>query len=137
VEGIVEHGDKRGRELGFPTANLAIDDGLVRDGVWVATVELADGRLVPATVSVGRRATFYGRDGVRLLEAFLLDFSDDLYGQVLRVWLEHRLRLQKRFASVEALMEQMRADVEDTRRWARVTPWLVSETSRGWTGRPA
>ncbi|MFT4288291.1 riboflavin kinase [Nocardioides sp.] len=135
VEGPVEHGDKRGRELGFPTANLPIEDGVARDGVWAATVELADGRLVPATVSIGRRTTFYGRDGVRLLEAFLLDFSEDIYGQHIRVWIGHRLRLQKRFSSVEALIEQMRSDVDDTREWAKVTPWFLTQASRDWTGR--
>lgn len=135
VEGVVQHGDKRGRELGFPTANLPIDDdGVARDGVWVATVELPGGQLVPATVSIGRRTTFYGRDGVRLLEAFLLDFSGDLYGQHIKVWIGHRLRLQKRFSSVEALIEQMQGDVDDTGRWARMTPWFVMQESQGWSG---
>jgi FAD synthase len=134
VEGIVQHGDKRGRELGFPTANLPIDYGAARDGVWVATVELEEGRLVPATVSIGRRTTFYGREGVRLLEAFLLDFSGDLYGQHIKVWIGHRLRLQKRFSSVDALIEQMQADVDDTGRWARMTPWFVRQESQGWSG---
>ncbi|MFT4264677.1 MAG: riboflavin kinase [Nocardioides sp.] len=131
VAGPVEHGDERGRALGFPTANLAIDDPGVRDGVWAATVELEDGRLVPSCVSIGRRPTFYARDGVRLLEAYLLDFSGDLYGRQLRVWLDHRLRLQKRFASVESLCAQMQSDVDDTRRWAATAPWFVVR-SPGW-----
>lgn len=135
VDGVVEHGDERGRELGFPTANVPIGASVVRDGVWAGTVELASGRLVPATVSIGRRTTFYGRDGVRLLEAFLLDFSENLYGQRLKVWIGHRIRLQKRFASVQALVDQMHADVEDTRRWAAVAPWFITQQSRPWNGR--
>jgi FAD synthase len=81
IAGTVEHGDQRGRELGFPTVNLPIEEGIVGDGVWVGTVTLGDGSAYAATVSVGRRVTFYGRNGFRLVEAYLLDFSGDLYGQ--------------------------------------------------------
>lgn len=75
VRGVVAHGDQRGRELGFPTANLVVDDdiytGLV-DGVWAGRCALPDGRSVASAVSIGRRSTFYGRVGPRLLEAHLL-----------------------------------------------------------------
>lgn len=118
IAGTVEHGDQRGRVLGFPTANLPIEEGIVEDGVWVGTVLLGDGSAYVATVSVGRRVTFYGRNGIRLVEAYLLDFSGDLYGQWVEVRLNSRLRLQRRFPDVDALIEQMRQDVEDTRAWA-------------------
>jgi FAD synthase len=118
IAGTVEHGDQPGRELGFPTANLPIEEGTMGDGVWVGTVTLGDGSARAATVSVGRRVTFYGRNGFRLVEAYLLDFSGDLYGQWVEVRLCSRLRLQRRFPDVDALIEQMRRDVEDTRAWA-------------------
>ncbi len=114
----VEHGDQRGRELGFPTANLPIDEGIVGDGVWAGTVTLDNGLAYAATVSVGRRVTFYGRHGIRLVEAYLLDFSGDLYGQRIEVRLYVRLRLQRRFPDVGALVRQVRQDVADTRAWA-------------------
>lgn len=118
IAGTVEHGDQRGRELGFPTVNLPIEEGIVGDGVWLGTVTLGDGSAYAATVSVGRRVTFYGRNGLRLVEAYLLYFSGDLYGQWVEVRLCSRLRLQRRFPDVDALIEQMRQDVEDTRAWA-------------------
>jgi hypothetical protein len=117
IEGRVEHGDRRGRELGFPTANIVLGDESVSDGVWAGRVRLPDGDTYGAAVSVGRRATFYGRDGIRLLEAHLLDFSGDLYGQWLRVWLDHRIRPQRRFSDGEALVKQMNQDIAGARRW--------------------
>ncbi|HEY5978827.1 MAG TPA: riboflavin kinase [Microlunatus sp.] len=117
IEGRVEHGDRRGRELGFPTANIVLGDESASDGVWAGLVQLPDGDTYGAAVSVGRRATFYGRDGIRLLEAHLLDFSGDLYGQRLRLWLDHRIRPQRRFSDVEALVNQMHQDIADARLW--------------------
>ncbi|WP_051858577.1 riboflavin kinase [Streptomyces cellulosae] len=117
IEGPVEHGDRRGRELGFPTANLVLGDASASDGVWAGLVQLPEGDTYGAAVSVGRRATFYGRDGVRLLEAHLLDFSGDLYGQWLRVSLFHRTRPQRRFSDGEALVKQMHQDIADVRIW--------------------
>ncbi|MFI7503173.1 riboflavin kinase [Streptomyces sp. NPDC049687] len=117
IQGPVEHGDRRGRELGFPTANLVLGDGSASDGVWAGLVQLPEGDTYGAAVSVGRRATFYGRDGVRLLEAHLLDFSGDLYGQWLRVGLCHRIRPQRRFSDGEALVKQMHQDIADVRLW--------------------
>ena len=77
VRGTVEPGDQRGRELGFPTANIALSDqsGSVGDGVWAGWVRRADGTHIPAAISVGRRPTYYGADGYRLLEAHLLEFA--------------------------------------------------------------
>jgi FAD synthase len=133
IAGTVKHGDQRGRELGFATANLPIDEGIVGDGVWVGTVTLGDGSAYAATVSDGRRVTFYGRDGIRLVEAHLLDFSGDLYGQWVEARLYSRLRLQRRFPDVDALIEQMRQDVEGTRAWAATS--IVSDGARHAAGK--
>lgn len=124
VEGVVEHGDERGRLLGFPTANVAVPPHGLRDGVWAGTVQLdplADGTGGPvhvAAVSVGHRPTYYGKDGERLLEANLLDFEGDLYGRTVLVRLHVRLRPQRRYAGSAELVDQLRRDVADTRRWA-------------------
>lgn len=117
IEGRVERGDQRGRELGFPTANIVLGDESVSDGVWAGLVQRPDGDTYGAAVSVGRRTTFYGRRGIRLLEAHLLDFSGDLYGQWLRVRLDHRIRPQRRFSDVDALVKQMHQDIADARLW--------------------
>jgi FAD synthase len=118
VEGIVEHGDARGRQLGFPTANLPLHDMQVLDGVWAAVAEVAPGESLIAAVSIGRRRTFYAGGGERLLEAHLLDFDRDIYGRPLRVALHAKLRTQRSFASVEDLTAQLRRDVRATRAWA-------------------
>jgi riboflavin kinase/FMN adenylyltransferase len=112
VEGEVVGGDQRGRELGFPTANLVPDDRLAIPGHGVYAA-FADG--VPAAVNVGVRPTFETGRGV-LIEAYLIDHEEDLYGKLLRVAFVARLRGEKRFAGVEELIAQMRADVEDARR---------------------
>jgi hypothetical protein len=121
VEGTVVTGDQRGRLLGFPTANVAVPDQPWRDGVWAATVQIDPSRSGPvhlAAVSVGRRPTYYGRDGVRLLEAHLLDFAGDLYGHTVLVRLHERLRPQRRYSGSKELVEQLHRDVEGTRAWA-------------------
>jgi len=112
VEGEVVGGDQRGRELGFPTANLVPDDSLAIPGHGVYAA-FANG--VPAAVNVGVRPTFESGRGV-LIEAYLIDQEQDLYGSQLRVAFVERLRGEKRFASVEELIAQMRDDVEDAKR---------------------
>ncbi len=109
VEGEVVSGDQRGRELGFPTANIVPDDRLAIPGHGVYAA-FANG--VPAAVNVGVRPTFESGRGV-LIETYLIDFEGDLYGTELRVAFVERLRGEKRFASVEELIAQMRLDVED------------------------
>jgi riboflavin kinase / FMN adenylyltransferase len=110
-EGEVVHGDKRGRELGFPTANIVPDDKLAVPGHGVYAA-WAHGK--PAAVNVGVRPTFVTGRGL-LIEAFLLDFDGDLYGETLRVAFVERLRGEKRFESVEDLVAQMERDVEQAR----------------------
>jgi riboflavin kinase/FMN adenylyltransferase len=112
VEGTVVEGDQRGRELGFPTANVVPDDRLVIPGHGVYAA-FANG--VPAAVNVGVRPTFDSGRGV-LIETYLIDRSEDLYGSTLRVAFVERLRGEKRFAGVEELIAQMKIDVEDAKR---------------------
>ena len=132
VTGEVVHGDARGRELGFPTANLyfAQDVALPPNGIYAVRVGWGgDDPLEPAhraegVASLGVRPTFV--EGHRLLEVFLLDFDGDLYGQRLRVEFVRRQRGEKRYTSAEALIDQMNRDVERARailteRWLQAT----------------
>lgn len=112
VEGEVVGGDQRGRTLGFPTANIVPEDELVCPGYGVYAA-FANGR--PAAVSVGVRPTFETGRGV-LIETYIMDFDQDIYGQILRVAFAARLRGEKRFAGTEELISQMHRDVEDARR---------------------
>ncbi|MGJ3560431.1 riboflavin kinase [Streptomyces sp. INA 01156] len=119
VTGVVQHGDARGRLLGFPTANLTTATSARLDGVWSAVVVTEDdGRHWPAAVSIGRRTTFYGRHGQRLLEAHLLDVEIELYDREISVYLMNRIRSQRRFRDVEDLVGQLARDIEDVRNWA-------------------
>lgn len=114
--GPVEHGDARGRTLGYPTANLVPREGFVLPGhgVYATVAQLDDGTRVPAATNVGVRPQFKTGRG-ELVEAFLIDWSGDLYGRTLRVEFLKRLRGERRFATVEALIEQMATDVEQAR----------------------
>jgi riboflavin kinase/FMN adenylyltransferase len=120
IRGTIAHGDKRGRTLGFPTANLVPDPQLVvpDHGVYACQAEL-EGETLAAAVSVGVRPTFKTGRGL-LVEAFLLDFERDVYDKPLRLDFLERLRGEQRFDSAEALIEQMHRDVDDTRRIAVV-----------------
>ena len=111
LEGEVVPGDKRGRELGMPTANIVPFDTLVTPGHGVYA-GWAHGH--PAAINVGVRPTFETGRGL-LVEAYLLDFEGDLYGETLRIAFMERMRGEKRFESVEALVEQMNRDVEQAR----------------------
>ena len=111
LEGEVVSGDRRGRGLGFPTANVVPDDSLVVPGHGVYAA-FANGH--PAAVNVGVRPTFETGRGL-LVESYLLDFDADLYGQNLRVAFVERLRGEKRFSSSEELVEAMTKDVERAR----------------------
>jgi riboflavin kinase/FMN adenylyltransferase len=116
----VVHGDKRGRELGFPTANLLPADGFVTPGhgVYACRATVASGEVFAAATNVGVRPMFVTGRG-ELIEAFLLDFDRDIYEEPLRLEFLKRLRGEKRFESVEALVEQMGRDVDEARAIAR------------------
>ena len=127
VDGVVERGDQRGRELGYPTANLRTEQwaAVPADGVYAGRAVLLDqyGATVerpplgPAAVSVGTNPTFDGTQ--RRVEAHILDFDEDLYGARIGVEFTRRLRGQERYESLDALIGQMRADVGETRRLVR------------------
>ena len=116
LRGQVVHGDKRGRTLGFPTANLVPDPAhAVPDhGIYATRAVVPGLGEWAAAVSIGVRPTFVTGRGL-LVEAFILDFDGDLYGQELRLDFIDRIRGEKRFDSVDTLVEQMHRDVEDIR----------------------
>jgi riboflavin kinase / FMN adenylyltransferase len=111
LRGEVVKGDQRGRTLGFPTANIVPDEALVCPGHGIYAARTPE---ACAAVSIGVRPTF-GTGRAPLVEAYLLDFDQDLYGRELRIDFLARLRGERRFDSPEALIEQMRRDVERTR----------------------
>ncbi len=121
LSGRVEHGDHRGRSLGFPTANIPLDPRRVApaDGVYLVIAAMAHGRL-PAVANVGTRPSF--GSGRRALEVHVLDFTGDLYGQHLRAEFVRRLRPEARFASIEDLKRQIARDAEAARRYFSAHP---------------
>jgi riboflavin kinase/FMN adenylyltransferase len=126
VRGPVVHGDHRGgSELGFPTANVDVPPAisLPAAGIYAGWYGRPDGSIWEAAISVGRRPTFYGAGGDLLVEAFLLDFSDQLYGEEARVSFAARLRDELAFDTTAALIAQMERDVAATRtKLAAVAP---------------
>lgn len=114
VEGVVVRGDQRGRQLGYPTANLhmAPSTAIPADGVYAGRLVLSDGPQL-AAISIGTNPTFEGRE--RRVEAFALDFERDLYGEQVAVDFTDRLRGMVRFDTAEELTRQMAADVTATR----------------------
>lgn len=117
VRGEVVQGDQRGRTIGFPTANVAFEDGRAwpAKGVYAAWTELADGRRVEAAVNIGMRPTFHQHAERPLLEAHLIDFDGDLYGQEISVEFVAFLRSERRFSGIDEISEQLKKDVEAAR----------------------
>ncbi len=122
IRGIVEHGDKRGRTIGYPTANLAIDTYLrPKYGIYAVTGKvLATGQLLKGAANIGIRPQF--EPPKELLEPYFFDFSGDLYGQEIEVAFHHFLRGEAKFDSLEALMAQMEKDCEEARRLLSAHP---------------
>ncbi len=112
LTGTVVHGDKRGRELGFPTANIVPDDRFVTPAHGIYACRTGQGRA--AAVNIGVRPTFQTGRGV-LIEAYVLDFSADLYGQQISLTFVERLRGELKFDGIDPLIEQMNLDVDRTR----------------------
>ena len=115
LEGIVVRGDGRGKELGFPTANLSMTRfaAVPADGVYACWFVHSSGRRLPAAVSVGTNPTFSGRE--RRVEAFVLDVDEDFYGQRVALDFVTRVRGQLKFDSSDALVVEMHRDVEKVR----------------------
>lgn len=114
IRGTVEHGDKRGRTIGYPTANLQLGAYLrPRYGIYAVTGRIADGRVVPGVASLGVRPMF--DPPKELLEPFFFDFSEDLYGQEIEVALHRFLRPEAKFAGLDELTTQMARDCDAAR----------------------
>ncbi len=114
MRGTVVEGDKRGRTIGFPTANLLVDPQhiLPADGVYACRIHLDEGAL-PTVANVGLRPTFDGK--TRTVEAHILDWSGDLYGHVLRCDFHHRLRGEQKFGGIAELVAQIGSDAQQAR----------------------
>ncbi|HYE88493.1 MAG TPA: bifunctional riboflavin kinase/FAD synthetase [Vicinamibacterales bacterium] len=110
LDGVVVEGAKRGREIGFPTANLATDNDLIPPHGVYATVTTIDGQVLPGVTNIGQRPTFGDRLSTTV-ETHLIGASMDLYGRPLRLAFVQRLRDERKFADIEALQEQISADV--------------------------
>ena len=118
LRGTVVGGDQRGRTLGFPTANVAVGKEILLpgDGIYAGWYTRPNGSRHATAINVGRRPTFYQEAEHALVEAFLLDFDEDLYGEQARISFTHRLRGEAKFDSVDALVSQMHNDVVEARR---------------------
>jgi len=114
LEGVVVSGDRRGRTLGFPTANISLDDGFVRppDAVYAGYTYLG-GQRYPLAISLGTRPMYYPDGGARLLEVFVVGADEDLYGREIPVFFVAKLRDQHVFDSESVFREQMERDVQD------------------------
>lgn len=115
IRGVVQHGDKLGRTIGFPTANVAVGTYLrPRYGIYAVTGRMPDGRVVQGAANIGIRPTF--DPPKELLEPYFFDWSGDLYGQEIEVAFHHFLRSEAKFDSLDALVEQMNRDCDEARR---------------------
>jgi riboflavin kinase/FMN adenylyltransferase len=113
VDGVVRHGEKRGRELGFPTANMQLDPGCgLKHGIYAVRAEV-DTTVIDGAASWGRRPVF--DNGAPLIETFLFDFSGDLYGKAMTLEFVGFIRGEANFPSVEALVRRMHADVAEAK----------------------
>ena len=117
LRGMVVSGDRRGRLIGFPTANVEVPSEmcLPADGVYAAWYDCPDGSSHPCAVNLGRRPTFYEGSATSLLEAHLLDFDGDLYGEEAAVRFIRRLRSERKFDGIDALAVQLNIDIADAR----------------------
>jgi riboflavin kinase/FMN adenylyltransferase len=118
VRGTVVPGDRRARDLGFPTANVAVAEEILlpADGIYAGWYQRPDGSRLPAAISLGRRPTFYPEGAPLLLEAHILDFAGDLYNEEARVSFVARIRDEERFDTVEELVDQVGRDLAEVRK---------------------
>lgn len=112
ISGTVIQGNRIGRTLRFPTANIALDDDIpVRDGVYAAEVR-TEGKIWPAMVNIGTRPTV-SADGKRFAEAHLFGFDGDIYGRTITIFLLQYIRGERRFTGLDALNEQLQIDKQN------------------------
>jgi len=117
ARGPVVKGDQRGRQLGFPTANVEVSNQLCvpADGVYAGWYQRPDGVTHPCAINLGRRPTFFEHADHSLLEAHLIDFAGDLYTERARVQFTHFLRSERKFEGIDALITQLKQDIENAR----------------------
>ena len=117
VRGVVEEGDRRGAGIGFPTANLPVPKRMAwpADAVYAGWCRRANGDRHPCAINIGRRPTFYEHTEQSLLEAHLIDFAGDLYGEQIDVSFVQFLRSERKFDGIDQLIEQLDDDIAETR----------------------
>ncbi len=117
VRGVVVHGDERGRAIGFPTANIEVPNQICipADGVYAGVFVRQDGTKHNCAINLGRRPTFFEHADHSMLEAHLLDFSENLYGEKVKLTFTHFLRGERKFENIDALKMQLKLDIEQTR----------------------
>jgi riboflavin kinase/FMN adenylyltransferase len=117
VRGVVVRGDERGRTIGFPTANIEVPNQICipADGVYAGVFVRQDGTKHNCAINLGRRPTFYEHADHSMLEAHLLDFSENLYGETVKLTFTHFLRGERKFENIDALKMQLKLDIEQTR----------------------
>ena len=117
VRGVVVHGDERGRAIGFPTANIEVPNQICipADGVYAGVFVRQDGTKHNCAINLGRRPTFFEHADHSMLEAHLLDFSENLYAEKVKLTFTHFLRGERKFENIDALKMQLKLDIEQTR----------------------
>ena len=125
VRGVVGGGDKRGTQIGFPTANIPVPNVMAwpADAVYAGWCQLDEGEVHPCAINIGRRPTFYEHAEQSLLEVHLIDFEGDLYGKQVSVSFVGFLRSERKFSGIDQLIEQLKADVDDARSLLAGSPW--------------
>lgn len=116
ISGEIVHGDGRGRHIGIPTANISVwpEKLIPKTGIYATWSQIGD-RIIPGVVNVGVRPTFYKQPTLQTIEVHLLDFDENIYGETLRLFFVKRIRNEEKFESAEALMEQIRDDIDLSR----------------------
>jgi riboflavin kinase/FMN adenylyltransferase len=131
MAGEIEHGDGRGKTIGFPTANINVPEEQVMPeiGVYTAAVRMPDGTRLPAVVNIGRRPTF-GDNKPVTTEVHVLDYDKDLYGQQLSIELLHYIRSEKKFSGIDELKKQITLDCDSARQFFSIHPCFLAERTR-------
>ncbi|MBA7578339.1 Bifunctional riboflavin kinase/FMN adenylyltransferase [subsurface metagenome] len=122
VEGVVVRGAGRGKKLGFPTANIDVCEDFVtpKDGVYLGTVEINgnENKLFPAIINIGDKPTF--EESKKWIEAFIINFKDDIYKRKIRINFLERLRDEIKFESKDELISQMKMDLEYAKKYFKI-----------------